>query len=180
MVKHTSIVRAGGSNCKPPRGRFRGGSVLVILTPAQTPMEGSRSVNHQFMLTAQSERRPYFGNGPQTAPALANATDRAALPPPPPRSPRSHGALVRSSPPSPCMRGWTGTVFRAAAARSPAAAIGAGSRCLCTASNSLAIAPLRFSPAAFGQPVGEIGCCQLVQAHALRCGACRRPPFRGG
>ena len=62
-----------------------------------------------------------------------------------------------------------------AAARSPAAAIGAGTRCVCAASNSLAVAPFRFSPAAFGQPVGEIDRCQLVQAHALRCGACRQP-----
>ena len=56
MVKHTHIVRAGGSNCKPPRGRFGGGSVLVIFTPAQTPMEGSRSAGQDWHCVLSSRR----------------------------------------------------------------------------------------------------------------------------
>ena len=141
-------------------------------TITDSPVDGSSSSHWWPRASAGRISAMAFS---RTAPALPNATGRAALPPPPPRSPRSHGALVRRSPPSPCMRGWTGTAFQAAAARSPAAAIGAGTRCLCTASNSLAIAPLRFSPAVFGQPVGAIGRRQLVQPHALRRSACRQP-----
>ena len=84
----------------------------------------------------------------RTAPALPNA-GRAALPPPPPRNPPSHGALARSSPPSPCMRGRTGTAFRAAA-RSPAAAIGAGTLPLhgiqLTGHRSVAVQPRCLRP----------------------------------
>ena len=40
--------------------------------------------------------------------------------------------------------------------------------CVCTASNSLAGALLRFSTAILGQPVDEIDRRQLVEAYALR------------
>jgi len=53
-----------------------------------------------------------------------------------------------------------------------------GNMLRCRSSNLSPIARLRFSPAVFGQPVGEIGRRQLVQAHALRCGAYRQRPVQ--
>ena len=73
------------------------------------------------------------------APSLPKATGRASAPQSLPRSRRWRGGLARSSPPSPCMRGWTGAVRPRAAARSPAAAIGAGARCARTSDSAATI-----------------------------------------
>ena len=151
--------------------------MLVILTPAQTPMEGSRSVNPPVHADGLERAQAVFRQWPSVERHPLFQTQQVA----PPFRHRHHEVLGRTGrsfevvrPVLVCGAGLA--AFRAAAARSPAAAIGAGTRCRCTASNSLAIAPLRFSPAAFGQPVGEIDAANWSKLTPSA--AARDPPVR--